>query len=42
MRNFCITTFLLVFVILFVTGCIVKVKPIPILEVHPLKVKLQH
>ena len=42
MRQLFISTFLLVLVSLFATGCIVKVRPIPVLEVHPLEVKLHH
>lgn len=42
MRQLCCSAFLLVLVSLFATGCIVKVQPVPVLEVHPLKVKLHH
>ena len=42
MRHLCVLTFLLVLVSLFASGCMVKVRPIPVLEVHPLKVKLHH
>lgn len=40
MRHSCFRMLLLVLVGLFVTGCIVQVRPIPVLEVHPLEVKL--
>lgn len=40
MRHLCFLTLLLVLVGLFATGCIVHVQPIPILEIHPLEVRL--
>lgn len=42
MRHLSFSICLLVLVSLCATGCIVKVKPIPVLEVHPLEVKLHH
>lgn len=40
MHHFCFRTILLVSVCLFATGCIVHVRPVPVLEIHPLEIRL--
>ena len=40
MRNLCFHALLLALICLFVTGCIVHVQPIPLLEIHPLGIEL--
>ncbi len=42
MRQLCLRSLLLLLVGLFTTACVVQVRPIPVLEVHPLEVKLHH
>jgi hypothetical protein len=40
MRHICFRTLLLVLISLFVSGCIVHVRPIPVLKIHPLEIEL--
>lgn len=35
MRHWCCRALLLALICLAVTGCIVQVRPIPVLEIHP-------
>ena len=42
MRHLCFRTLLLLLIVLFATGCIVHVQPIPVLEVHPLEIELHN
>lgn len=40
MRHLCCRTLMLLLICLFTTGCIVHVRPIPVLELHPLEIEL--
>jgi hypothetical protein len=42
MRQLCLSSLLLLLICLLTTACVVQVRPIPVLEVHPLEVKLHH
>lgn len=40
MRYLCLRALLLTLICLFVTGCVVQVRPIPVLEIHPVSIEL--
>jgi len=40
MRYLFFNTLLLAIICLFATACVVQVRPIPVLEIHPLEIEL--
>jgi hypothetical protein len=42
MRYFCCRSLLLALILLGAIGCVVRVPPVPVLEVHPLFIGIHH